>query len=287
MDANTPDSGGPEYLIIPAAGLGTRMRSVHSALPKEMLPVGRKPAIQYAVEEGVSAGIKNIIIIINRQKEIIREYFEDEKIVAGLFPDARGVMEEIRKNVTFRFLYQKEPLGESDAIGYAAKAACGRSVAVIHPDDIYFPAPGVLKVLKAVYKRYKKDVLALMEAKKENVDGLGNSGRVNIRQESGDVYRIKEFIPKGGGTFVPRFHGELRSCGMSISGPHIFEYIEKLRSHIRGGEFTNVPVFEAALKDRGLLGCRLPGIFFDIGNPRGYELCSDYVQKMQAHSEIK
>ena len=53
----------PKYLIIPAAGLGTRMKSVNPDIPKEMLPVGDKPAIQYAVEEGLSADIKNIIII--------------------------------------------------------------------------------------------------------------------------------------------------------------------------------------------------------------------------------
>jgi UTP--glucose-1-phosphate uridylyltransferase len=61
------------FLIIPAAGLGTRMRQVTPDLPKELLPVGHKPAIQYTVEEGFSANIKNIIIIISRQKEIIRQ----------------------------------------------------------------------------------------------------------------------------------------------------------------------------------------------------------------------
>jgi UTP--glucose-1-phosphate uridylyltransferase len=235
----------PRYLIIPAAGLGTRMKSVNPDLPKELLPVGKKPAIQYAVEEGMSAGISNIIIIISRQKEIIRKYFEDEKISGTLFPGAADDMKGILQNVFFHFLYQKETLGESDAIGCAGKIAGSHSVAVVHPDDIYFPAPGVLKALKPFYNQYKTDVIALMGVTDKNAAGLGNSGRVNLRRMNGNVYRIETFIPKGQGYFMPRFKGELRSCGMSISGPHIFEYIEKVRTDISEGEFTNLPVLDA------------------------------------------
>lgn len=272
----------PKYLIIPAAGLGTRMKSVHPDLPKELLPVGHKPAIQYAVEEGLSAGIQNVVIIINRQKEIIRRYFEEEKVGGTLFPGYADEVREIRENVRFHFLYQKEPLGESDALWYARDIAANHSVAVIHPDDIYFPAPGVMKVLKPVYNRYKTDVIALMEVTDKNASGLGNSGRMDIRHMSGNVYNIEKFIPKSPGKFEPRFKGELRSCGMSISGPHIFKYIEQLRTTIKKDEFTNFPVFALILKEKGFLACHLKGTFFDVGNPEGYRLCLEHVQKVKA-----
>ena len=268
----------PKYLIIPAAGIGTRMKCVNPDLPKEMLPVGHKPAIQYAVEEGLSAGIKNIVIIISRQKEIIRQYFEKEKVRSSLFPCAADEMHEIRKNVSLHFLYQKEPLGESDAIGCAKDIAGGHPVAIIHPDDIYFRAPGAMKVLKSVYNQYKTDVIALVEVSAENVPGLSNSGRVDIRQISRNIFHIKKFIQKSKGLFTQRFKGELRACGMSISGPHIFEHIERLRSTIKEGEFTDFPVHTLALKEQGFLGCRLEGTFFDIGNPKGYELCLKHMQ---------
>jgi UTP--glucose-1-phosphate uridylyltransferase len=275
----------PQYLIIPAAGLGTRMKSVHPELPKELLRVGHKPAIQYAVEEGLSVGIQDVIIIINRHKEIIRRYFEEEEVSGDLFPGAADDLHEVRKNVRFHFLYQKEPLGESDALWYAGDVAAGHPVAVIHPDDIYFPAPGVMKVLKPVYKRYGTDVIALMEVTDKNAAGLSNSGRVDVRHISGNVYRIEKFIPKGSGTFIPRFKGELRSCGMSISGPHLFEYIERLKMSVREGEFMNFPVFSLILKEKGFCACRLKGTFFDTGNPEGYRLCLDYVQKRHSHSD--
>jgi UTP--glucose-1-phosphate uridylyltransferase len=284
MDHVISESGEPKYLIIPAAGLGTRMKSVNPDLPKELLPVGHKPAIQYAVEEGLFAGIKNVIIIINKQKEIIRQYFEEEKVSRSLFPGAADEMQEIRKNVSCHFLYQGEPLGESDAIGYASDVTGSHSVAIIHPDDIYFPAPGVLSALKAVYNQHKADVIALVEIKEENFAGLSNSGRVDISYANNNVYRIEKFIQKSGGPFIQRFKGELRACGMSISGPHIFEYIEELRTDITEVEFTDFPVHTMTLQEKGFIGCHLKGTFFDIGNPKGYELCLKYIQKRNAKS---
>ncbi len=267
----------PRYLIIPAAGLGTRMRGVGPDLPKELLPVGHKPAIQYAVEEGLSAGIKNIAIIISRKKEIIRHYFEDNKFSKKMFPLAFEELEKIRKESSITFLYQKEPLGESDAISCAENIAGSHPVAIIHPDDIYFPAPGIMKVLTFTYSQYKTDAIALVDMKEINADGFSNSGRVDIVHLNDNIYRVLKFIKKDKGRFIPRFGGELRSCGMSISGSHIFECIERLRSSVKEDEFTNLPVFNLILKEKGVIGCRFQGDLFDIGNPKGYELCLRYI----------
>lgn len=269
----------PQYLVITAAGLGKRMKSVNSDTPKEMLPLGNKPAIQYAVEEGLSASIKNIVIIINRQKEIITQYFKDRKFRKDLFPLAHEDMERIESECLITFLYQKDPLGESDAISIAEDVVGKHAAAIIYPDNIYFPAPGALKILKTAFIKYGKDVAALMKVTDENVQGLGNSGRVDISSLEAAIYRIERFHPKGEGHFIPRLKGELRTCGITISGPHIFEYIKRVRDVVRNGEFTDVPVRSLILKERGFLGCRLPGNVFDIGNPKGYELCLSYMKR--------
>jgi UTP--glucose-1-phosphate uridylyltransferase len=265
----------PLYLIIPSAGLGKRMKSVSPEMPKEMLPVGNKPAIQYAVEEGLSAGIKNIVIIINRQKEIIRKYFEDRTFRHTLYPFAH---EEI-EGCSITFLYQRGPIGESDAISLAEDVVGSHASAIIYPDNIYFPAPGALKILKAVFGKYQTDVVALMEVTDENPLELGNSGRVDLSPLGADIFRIERFYPKGEGHFVPRFKGELRTCGITISGPHIFEYIKRARALVQDDEFTDVPVRSLMMVEKGLLGYRLPGMLFDIGNPKGYELCLSYIKK--------
>jgi UTP--glucose-1-phosphate uridylyltransferase len=264
------------FLIIPAAGLGTRMRQVTPDLPKELLPVGHKPAIQYTVEEGFSASIKNIVIIISRQKEIIRQYFEDNTISKNMFPHAFKELEKIKKGCTFTFLYQKEPLGESDAINYAKDIVGCNSVAIIYPDNLYFPAPGALKILKSAFIKHKKDIVALSKVTDELSRTISNAGRVDIKPLDDSLFNIEKFIPKSPGHFIPRFKGE---CGIYISGPHIFKYIERMKSIIKESELTDTPVRSLILKEKGFWGCRLPGTVFDIGNPEGYELCLEYIRR--------
>jgi UTP--glucose-1-phosphate uridylyltransferase len=269
----------PAYLIIPAAGLGTRMRVVNPDIPKEMLPLGEKPAIQYAAAEGLSAGIKNIIIIINRNKEIIRQYFEERRFRERMFPRAAQEMDEINTFCSITFLYQKEPLGESDAIGLAEDIVGNCSLAILYPDNVYFPAPGALKILTSVFLEYKTDITALMEVTEENAPGISNSGRVDLTRLENGLFRLERFYPKGTGNFVPRFIRELRTCGIALSGYQIFEYIKRLKPTIREKEFTDAPVRKLMLEERGLLGYCLPGTVFDIGTPRGYEQCLTFIKK--------
>jgi len=254
----------PEYLIIPAAGLGTRMREVNPDLPKEMLPIAHKPAIQYALEEGVSIGIKNIIVVINREKEVLRQYLEDRY---------RG-----STSISVTFIYQEKPLGESDAIGLAKDMVGNHAVAVMYPDNLYLPAPGALKTLLPVYNKYKKDVVALSQVRPDIALTISNAGRVDITSMNDGLFNIDKFIPKGNGHFIPRFNDELRACGIYISGPHLFDHIERTRSSVSTGEFTDYPVRISILKERGMVGYFLAGTVFDIGNPKGYELCLNYMK---------
>ena len=244
------------------------MKEVNPDLPKELLPVGGKPAIQYAVDEGIAAGIKNIIIVINRHKELIRDY------IANQYRDAL----KVSGSISFTFIYQKEPLGESDAIAYAQDIVGNNAIAVIYPDNVYLPAPGALKTLVPVYNKYKKDVVALSQVSPEIARTISNAGRVDISPMNNGLFNISKFIPKGDGHFIPRFKNELRACGMYISGAHVFDHIEMMRNTISKGEFTDYPVRTSILKERGMIGCPLDGTVFDIGNPNGYDLCLQYLK---------
>lgn len=273
------DNTEPQYLIIPAAGLGTRMQVVNPDLPKELLPVGHKPAIQYTVEEGISAGIRNVVVIISKQKEIIRRYFEDKNVGRKLYPLADEELARIDNKCSLTFLYQKESLGESDAISYAKDIVGNHSIAVMYPDNLYVPSPGALKILKPVFNKYRIDVIALNKVSEDISQTISNAGRVDIQYLENSMYCIQKFHPKTRDPFITRFKGELRSCGISISGPHFFDYVERLRTMLKEGELTDTPVRSLVLKEKGLLGCRLPGTVFDLGNPEGYELCLSYMKK--------
>ncbi len=279
MSDHTNNGNRPEYLIIPAAGLGTRMKSVNAELPKELLPIGHKPAILYTIEEGIDAGITNIIIIISEKKEIIRRFFNNTDLCRELFPEIVPELKSILSTASFSFLYQREPLGESDAISYAKDITVNSPVAIIYPDNLYMPAPGALRILSDIYSKHKKDVIALTEVNADNAGNISHAGIVDLKPVEDSLFSIECFHPKNDGYFVPRYEHELRACGIGISGPYLFEYIEKTRGSVSEKEFTDLPVRTLILQERGTLGYRLPGTVFDIGNPQGYKQCTEYINQ--------
>ena len=272
--------GTPDFLIIPAAGLGTRMRSVNPLLPKEMLEIKGKPAIQYTVAEGFSVGIKTIIIVINRNKESIRRYFEEPQFRESIYPQAAAEMARFTKECEILFRYQHQPLGEADAIGLCRDTVGNSRLAIIYPDNLYAPPPGALRHLLPHFVNTGKDIIGLTEVTPQNQAGISNAGRVDLQPLGGDLYSINRLLPKGTGPFVPRFPGELRACGITLSsGSHLFDCIEQARESVEQRELTDMPVRTLIMQQQGLLGCRLPGPVFDIGNPLGYERCLQHLAK--------
>ena len=102
--------------VIPAAGLGTRMLPISKTIPKEMLPIGQKPMIQYAVEEAVDCGIEQVIIVINSEKELIKKYFLGQLSQEGVSDEALEKLKVISSKAELVFLYQDHPKGLADAI---------------------------------------------------------------------------------------------------------------------------------------------------------------------------
>jgi UTP-glucose-1-phosphate uridylyltransferase len=273
-------SAAPDFLIIPAAGLGTRMRSVDPLVPKELLAINGKPAIQSTVAEGFSVGIKKIVIVINRNKENIRRYFEDPLYGETIYPQAADEMTLFRAGCEILFRYQQQPLGEADAIGLCRDAVGNSSLAVIYPDNLYAPQPGALLHLLPHFVKTGKEIIGLTEVTQKNQAGISNAGRVDLQPLSGDLYNISRLLSKGPGPFASCFAGELRACGIMLSeGSHLFDCIEQARATVQHGEFTDMPVRTLIMQHHGLLGCRLPGPVFDIGNPLGYEQCQQYMTK--------
>ena len=271
----------PDFLIIPAAGLGTRMRAVNPGLPKEMLAINGIPAIQYTVAEGFAIGIKKIVIIINHGKEVVRRYFDEPLFREKIYPQAAEEMAVFATECTFHFLYQEEPLGEADAIGLCRPLVGEANLAIFYPDNLYAPSPGALPHLLPYFMDSGMDLIGLTQATQQNQRDTSNAGRVDLQALSGDLFRIKRLLPKGNGSFVPRFPGELRACGIMLSsGPQLFSCIEQARTTVKEGEFTDLPVRMQIMRQHGLLGCRLPGTVFDIGNPRGYEHCRLFMAKI-------
>ncbi|MFX1452143.1 MAG: sugar phosphate nucleotidyltransferase, partial [Promethearchaeota archaeon] len=128
--------------IIPAAGFGTRLLPATKSQPKEMIPVGRKPVIQFVAEEAAKAGIKEILIITGAKKRSIEDHFDtDTELNAFLKNKGKEkYLEEINLNdkldVQFFFTRQAEPLGLANAISLAEKFVNEESFVVSLGDTI-------------------------------------------------------------------------------------------------------------------------------------------------------
>ena len=108
--------------IIPLAGLGTRLLPLTSVFAKELLPINGKPGIEYIIEECIDAGIKEIIFIISKRKQVIKKYFYNDKFFKKIIKRKKNkrIINEYKKITKFKkmikFVYQKKPLGTGDAV---------------------------------------------------------------------------------------------------------------------------------------------------------------------------
>ena len=129
--------------IIPLAGLGTRLLPLTSVLPKELLPINGKPGLEYILEEGVKAGIKEFIFIISSKKKEIKKYFYNDsfykKIIKKKNKDNRLKQEfaKIKKyKKIIKFVYQNKPLGTGDAVLKCKKYIRSKHFLMLLPDDL-------------------------------------------------------------------------------------------------------------------------------------------------------
>ncbi len=248
-------------LIIPAAGRGTRMHSVGNGLPKELLPVGGRRAIDFALAEALAAGIADVAVVISPGKSLLRRHID---AVTGRGKPFAGLH--------IHYFVQERPDGEADAIGLAEPLAGRRPAALLYPDNICLPGPGALRTLACHFERLGSDMAALTEVPPRVAPAYGNSGRVDLFPLGDDLYRITRFHRKGEGPF-PAAPGRLRACGLWVCGPRLFPALDLARKTRKSGEFTDRAVRELLTAGQGILGVRLPGTIFDIGNPEGYRLC--------------
>ena len=160
--------------IIPAAGLGTRVLPASKAIPKEMLPIVDKPAIQYIVEEAVASGITDILIITNRGKGVIEDHFDHSLELELMMKkrgnyDMLGDLQAVAKLANIFFIRQKETKGLGDAVLKAESFVGGEPFAVLYGDDVIIGEPPATLELIDAYQKYGKGVVGIKEVPDELV----------------------------------------------------------------------------------------------------------------------
>lgn len=253
--------------IFPAAGLGTRFLPATKASPKEMMPIVDKPMIQYGVEEAISCGLKEIVIITGKHKRSIEDHFDyafelEEKLRKS---GKKKLIEELNRlsKIKIGYIRQGYALGLGHAISCARPFVNDEPFAVILSDDIIDPEETLLKDMVELYKRLKSPILALEKVPASEIHRYGVIGGV---KESDGVYRIDTLVEKPSAESAP---SDLAIIGRYILTPDIFGILERSKPG-KGGEIQLTDAIAKLLKKRPVYGHLFKGKRYDAGDKFGY-----------------
>lgn len=248
--------------VIPAAGLGTRFLPATKAQPKEMLPVFNKPTIQYVVEEAVSSGIEDILIITGKGKRSIEDHFDRSFELeyslenSGKIKDLEEI-EAISEMADIYYVRQKKQKGLGDAISTAKNHVDGEPFAVLLGDTIAqsHNSP-CTKQLMDIYYKYEASTIAIERVPEEKIERYGIINGIEI---SDSVYRIMDMVEKPS---LPEAPSNLAITGRYILVPEIFDHIKNVNPGV-GGE---IQLTDAMRKLDAVYGHVFDGKIYDIGN---------------------
>lgn len=254
--------------VIPAAGFGTRMLPATKAQPKEMLPIVDTPIIQYVVEEAVSAGIDNILVVTGRGKRAIEDHF-DAAPELELHLQQRGredLLNAVRSPAEWAslfFIRQQHPRGLGDAIRVAREFVQDEPFAVLLPDELFAGDRPCLAELLDIYYELGSTVLGYKEVPTSDVSRYGIIDPEPIRA---GLVRARDLVEKPP---VGRAPSKLAIVGRYIIAPEIFHHLETIRPGA-GGELQLTDALRLLGRSQAIYGCAIQSQRYDVGTPQGY-----------------
>jgi UTP--glucose-1-phosphate uridylyltransferase len=255
--------------VVPAAGLGTRFLPATKATPKEMLPVVDKPAIQYVVEEAVSAGLVDVLLITGRSKRTIEDHFDrayelEEALAAKEDWDKLSLVRESSDLATMHYVRQGDPKGLGHAVLCAEQHVGDEPFAVLLGDDLIDPRDPLLTKMIDVRAQHGGSVVALTEVDPEEVSLYGCAAITPTDED--DVVMITDLVEKPVPGSAP---SRWIVIGRYVCDPEIFEVLRNT-SPGRGGEIQITDALKVLAAQGKVRGVLFNGRRYDTGNKLDY-----------------
>jgi UTP--glucose-1-phosphate uridylyltransferase len=254
--------------VIPAAGWGTRFLPITRAYPKELLPLVNKPIIQYAVEEAVSSGIRQIIIVVGGGSEAIRDYFSPAPTLVAFLRDKGNTkvaaeLERLDKLADITYVAQPERKGLGHAVLMAKEAVGDEPFAVILPDDVIDARQPALSQLLRTFKTQQSSVVAV-----DVIDSpeIQRYGVVRPESVSPRVHKVLSLVEKPTPEQAP---SHLGIVGRYILTSQIFAALEATAPGW-DGEIQLTDALSLLLKTQPIFAVEFEGRRFDVGRPPGW-----------------
>ena len=260
--------------VVPVAGLGTRFLPATKAIPKEMLPVVDKPAIQYVVEEAAAAGLRDVLLITGRGKGAIEDHFdrafELEQTLAAKGKDEQlARVRESEELAKIHYIRQGAPKGLGHAVLCAASHVGDEPFAVLLGDDFIHPRDPLLQRMIEVRAQYGGSVVALMQVDSDQVSQYGVVAAEPTDTEG--VVTVTDMVEKPAPADAP---SNWIIIGRYLCDPAVFGVLERTPPG-RGGEIQLTDALKTlaqmpAAEGGGVRGVQFRGRRFDTGNPVDY-----------------
>lgn len=260
--------------VLPIAGLGTRFLPVTKVIPKEMLPLNGKPILQILIEEAYNAGITDIILVINKEKEpIIRSYLSPDTVASLKIAEKGkdGALSELKtllSNIKFHYVFQEEQLGDGHAILQAEPLANDEPFVVLFGDDIIVTEPGTKSAVKQLIEAFEEKsapIIALEEVPKEKIQNYGVL-KPAATDSNPPLYKVEDLVEKPEPDKAP---SNLGIIGKYIVTPEIFPAL-KASTSSHGGEIRLIDGFKELMKTQPIYGLKTEGKRYDTGTLNGY-----------------
>jgi UTP--glucose-1-phosphate uridylyltransferase len=255
--------------VIPAAGFGTRMLPITSAIPKELLPVCGRPVIEFVVREAVKAGIEEIILVISEGKESVANYFKpNKKLSDRLLKSGNHAelekLERIWDLAKITVVYQDDQKGLGHAVLCAKEAVGNEPFAVFLGDCILRTedCDSFTKQLTDCYHDSGKSIVGLEEVEKQEVERYGIFEGQTIM---GNILKAEKLIEKPDPNET---ESNLAFCARYVFSPNIFGFLEQTEAG-KNNEIQLTDAMQMLVESEGMNGLKLEGDRYDIGNPKG------------------
>jgi UTP--glucose-1-phosphate uridylyltransferase len=266
--------------IIPLAGRGTRLLPLTSVFAKELLPINGKPGIEYILDECIEAGIKEIIFIISKKKEMIKDYFYNYQFYKKIIKKKNDprIIDEYKKILKYKkmikFVYQNKPLGTGDAVLKTKRFIKDNYFLMLLPDDLIIKDNCSYSMIK-VHKKYNSSVMASMKVNKKTFTRWGiYKLKKNLDKNN---YIIDDVVEKPSMKKAPSNKAVI---GRYILPKKIFKNLSKLKPG-KGGEIHITDAIQSLIRDNEkFIAHNFTGKYLDCGTMKGYIKSSMEISKL-------
>lgn len=284
------------HAVIPVAGFGTRMLPLSKAVPKELLPLGNRPAIHYVVEEAIAAGIKHIVLVSHSQKSAIENYFDiNAELDNQLRDKGKDALADslnwLPEDVTVSMIRQGKALGLGHAVLAARPIIGDNDFAVLLPDVVLDPFNTDLHIDNLAFmlneftnnghSQILVEKVADQDVSKYGIAKLSNDVDFIESADVNDSFKVAGFVEKPSLAEAP---SRLAVVGRYVFSNQIFDYLTNTTASV-GGEIQLTDAIDALISQQGVEVTTMLGDSYDAGDMRSYMQAFIYFAQQQLDND--